>query len=100
MTRWLGMAIANNPRKESLHKPEKNLSRELSLESKIPTPGPASQENHHSKRQVHPIITAALLTVFTTQSQENVYRQNKASRKCGTYTQCLLLSHEKPPQKL
>ena len=46
------------------------------------------------------MITAALLTVLKTQSEEDVYRQNKASRKCGTYTQCLLLSHEKPPEKL
>ena len=40
--------LATTPRKESLHRPEG----ELSLESEIPIPGPASQENRHSKLQV------------------------------------------------
>ena len=50
-TPWHGgweWPLATTPRKESLHRPEG----ELSLESEIPVPGPASQENRHSKLQV------------------------------------------------
>ena len=48
--------LATATRKDSLpvSGEKKTLSRKLSLGSDIPTPGPISRENHHSKTHTHP----------------------------------------------
>ena len=55
----------------SAYQGEKNLSRDLSLGSDIPTPGLISRESHHSKRHVTPPFTATPPSVPEPESQEH-----------------------------
>ena len=99
---WQEWTLTATTRKDSLcmSKKEKILSKEPNLGSDIPTPGPITWENHHSKIHMHPNIHCS--TTYKSQNRTCTTSTDRLKGKEGVLhtDNGLVISHEKVLLKL